>query len=212
MINIIVAYDSTDNEIGEFFLQCYYDLVQYFKNPEDYNIQWIDGDTLSRDNIEKSIRGFEENPFIFLAYSHGYDDSLECDEGAYVDINNSYFFGNSFFYTFSCKSGNELGPSLISQKCKNFIGYNDNASVILTDLPYFVECANSGIKCFFEKQNSLEAYKLMLDKYEEVVDRIKAQENIDDDIISTLTSNKNALILLPNNGQSVSIEEFILEG
>jgi hypothetical protein len=211
MINVIVAYDDIDRELGDFFRSCYYDLLQYFGNSKN-NIQWIDidGDNLSRSKIQEAVSSFEGQPFVCLAYSHGTEDALQCDEGIYIDRNNCYFFCNSFFYTFSCKAGKELGDLFVAHGCKNFVGYKDTASVILTAISYFVECANHGIKCFFENQNSLDTYHSMLDKYEEVVDRLREKGDMDSELISTLTSNKNALIMLPENNNSVSIEEFVV--
>ena len=96
MINVIVAYDDIDDEIGEFFLQCYYDLLQYFNSSEN-NIQWIGGDKLNQNNIQEIVSDFEGKPFICLAYSHGTEDALQCViddyKKAYVMANISELIG-----------------------------------------------------------------------------------------------------------------------
>jgi hypothetical protein len=206
MINVLIAYDNQDKDLGEFCLQCYYHVFQYFQNKNGYNPIFIDSNILTKKNIENTIANFDGNTFICLAYSHGTEDALCCDNENYVDLTNSYFFGNSFFYTFSCNSAKELGERLIDEGCKSFIGFENEALIVFEKVSHFVECANYGIIRFFEGENAVTAFNQMIDNYDETIDRLREEEDKEFPFIAELTKNRNALTFLGD--ENITIEYF----
>jgi hypothetical protein len=203
MINILLAYDDDENDyLGEFCRQCYYRLTQYFQHKENCKIIELDNNVLKKEHIENAISALDGNPFIFLAYSHGEKGCLNGIDD-YVDIQNCYFFNNSFFYTFSCSSGKELGERLITNGCHSFIGYDKVVYIIKSQESYFADCANYGIIRFLEGETSENALNRMLDNYELVIDKLIGERGIGFPVIAELVQNKNALVLLGRDNLSV---------
>ncbi len=210
MINILIAFDDWDNNLGDFFRGCYYDIYNYVRNNKFFKIIEIDGEHLDKKTIEKTITGFKQSSFLCLAYSHGADNVLVCKESSeeYINQSNSYFFGNSFFYTFSCDTGKKLGGLLLQNGCKTFIGYEDKVTSLNAYEVYFIECANYGIKQFFRGKTVLEVYNSMLDKYENVMDSISDHHPDKLVINAWLGRNKNAL-MPPLGDENLTIKDFI---
>jgi len=212
MIKVMVIFDDCDSSLGEFFTSFYYDLIPFFqKYKRHFELICIHGEDLDKQIIEKHISSFNQSPFLCLSYSHGIDHALLHDETRkeYINQHNSYFFGNSFFYTVSCKTGKELGTLLIQHGCQAFIGYKDEVHVAAFKEyeEYFMKCANYGIKQFFKGKTALDIYISMLDKYEEVMDLIP--ENHPDKLLinAWLGKNKNALVLLGD--ENSTIKDFV---
>lgn len=211
MIKVMVIFDDCDSSLGEFFTSFYYDLLQFFqKYKKHFAVTCINGENLDKQIIEDCITNFNQVPFLCLSYSHGIDRALLHDETRkeYINQHNSYFFGNSFFYTVSCKTGKELGKMLIQNGCKAFIGYEERIHIAAFkeyEL-YFMKCANYGIKQFFTGKTALEIYLRMIEKYDDVLDFVEKKHPDDFLLVAQLRRNRDALVLLGN--ESLTIKDF----
>ena len=168
-MRIILAYDDQDASLGTFFQACAQDITQYIQQHTSFQISSIDSNSLSMEAIDKEVTTMDE-PFLFLAYSHGIEDQLCCDNycrEAYVKTpGNTYLFSRSFFYTFSCKTAEILGEVLAQNQQMVYIGYTgvvegDN-DMIMNDL---VECTNYGVKLFLQGKSQYEVVSGMWEKY-----------------------------------------------
>ena len=138
---------------------------------------------------------FKNIPFIIIAYTHGNENSLVANGSRFITVDNdTSFFNNSFFYTNSCLSGKVLGPELIKQNCKVFIGYdstitafkNENSNISL-------KCDNIGILLFLTSDiTAYDAYFAMIKLYTQEYDKLLA--NGDPLSAGLLIQNREALV------------------
>lgn len=200
MINIILAYDDIDKGDEEnsgldfFFIACAHQAAKIF-NPSD-NILHVNGDNLNMKYINKTILEINNSKFLFVAYSHGLDDSLLCNNqnNAYVAANkNTHLFNNSLFYTWSCSCGKELGPDLIRKGCYTFIGYDDYIMAGTGEMEHFIRCANYGIKMLIAGKNTGDAFDNMIKEYTKTIDYF--DEICDTMLASFFRRNRDALMI-----------------
>lgn len=193
MINILLAFDEDDEEIGPFNRGCKEDYETYFTSSE-HNITYINSNSLNSLNIQ--VKTELLSSFIFVAYSHGEINKLFSKSGDYVsDTVNIKHFKNSFFYTVSCNTGIQLGNDLISNGCKCYFGYK---KLFNSWLGYkeFSECANYGLFKFIEGSNTNEVYEQMIIKYNSHIDNMYTEHFFQ---ASLLMENRNGLIKLGEN-------------
>lgn len=200
MINILLAFDEEDDEIGAFNRGCKEDYMD-FLNDTDNNIIDIGSNTLNSLNIQ--LRTEQLSSFIFVAYSHGEDYRLFSRSGDYIstEVNISYF-SNSFFYTVSCHTGSQLGNELIKNGCKCYFGYKNlfNSWLGYKD---FSECANYGFFRFLEGTLTDEIYNSMIEKYNIHIDRLYKDNFMQ---AALLMENRDGLVKL---GENIVINDLI---
>lgn len=122
MINLFLAFDDEDEDIGSFNQGCLEDCLDFFETTQlSSSLTYIKTRTLNSSNIELKLEGLSS--CVFVAYSHGQHDKLTSKGDAYVSIENIMLFKNSFFYTVSCNSGLILGNQLVDNGCHSFFGY-----------------------------------------------------------------------------------------
>lgn len=194
MTSTILAFDELDKVLGSFFQSCKEDLDSFFDKSD------IKPTFLNSNKLNDLAIGFvtQDIPsFVFGAYSHGGSDCLlKSASIPYVSRNNSANFKKSFFYTFSCSSGKELGTDLINNGCHCYIGYRDVIAIWSTYPKPFIECANHGLIQFFNGEESYTIINQMKNKYNEEIDNVYKEDFL---IASILKDNRDALILHGNN-------------
>ena len=191
MIKIILAYDEDNYTLGEYFAYCAFNISQYF-NDEQHGIIKITGRVLNSAYIDLELSKHENIPFLFIAYSHGTKHSLISDEEYLSNSSNLLPFQDSFFYTFSCSSGIELGMNLIDNGAKVFIGYKSDVYIITTYQQIFAECANEGMKYFLKGESVENSFLKMIEKHNDEIDNIYSKNFF---VASTIRQNRDSLIL-----------------
>lgn len=194
MANTILAFDELDKALGSFFQFCKENLDSFF-DTTNINPTFLNSNKL--DDLAIGLVTQDIPSFVFGAYSHGGNDCLlKSASTPYVSRTNSSNFNKSFFYTFSCSSGKELGADLIDKGCHCYIGYKDVVAIWNTYQGPFMECANYGLIQFFNGEESYSIINQMKNKYNEEIDNMYRQDFL---IASILKDNRDALILYGNN-------------
>jgi hypothetical protein len=198
MSNFLVVVDNLDRELGDYFFDSYFNLSECIDSIDNANIITLSDDNCDNVNINKTIKDFNSKPFLFIGISHGNESELLTSSSILVDSNNSMNFTNSFFYTAACLCGIELGPRLILEKCKCFIGYIKKVQIVSGHEASFIECENQGIEAFCKhSKTTKESFDSIVEKYNSAIDKYLTSSDINDVIIaSTLVSNKDSLIIL----------------
>jgi hypothetical protein len=198
MINTILAVDNEDSGLGSFFTECLQDIESFESEAKSLDI--VNSNALN--DLTISLKLTNITKFIFLAFSHGSDDSLVVKgSNPYISSTlNIKRFTDSFFYACACDTGKVLGQTLINNGCASFIGYNDKFTVWGYNTRPFVECANYGYKLFLQGHDIGTIITMMKMKYDEHID------NYNNDIFGAadLLSNKNALVAYGNHQLNIA--------
>ena len=201
MINILLAHDNEDKILGTFFEQCA-SLSKNILLPIAQIVE-LDSNSLNKETVENTISQFAQNPFLFIAYSHGINDALIQDNERYVSVENTYFFATSFVYTFSCHTAKELGETLINQGCHAFIGYENEVVSVVDYDTLFAECAIYGLERFAAGETTSIIWEQMQDNYTQIIDGIDSLSG-DFWVLYNLRKNRDALILLGNENITIN--------
>lgn len=168
MIELLIAYDDLDEELGEYFEACKDYLIPIIqaevKSGSDYSINEIDTKNCNSAYLDIKFKDFAKLPFIFIGYTHGNKDALIVDGNTFVGIDRgNQNLRNSFFYTSSCLSGANLGKELVRQGCRVFFGYDEPVVAFKNELQDLsIQCDNIGLILFLtEKITAFEAYNKM---------------------------------------------------
>lgn len=205
MISVNIAYDDKDSGLGDFFLRCKQDLIDYLEanNGGGYTVDEIHTERCNEVYIQQRISVLNTNNFLFVAYSHGDTDCLTVGGTAYIHLDsNAHLFSNSFFYAVACSVGARLGQNLIDRGCHVFIGYKDTFYILNRQLQLAINCANIGIKMFLSGRSVREAFELIEKFYNQEIDKLVAFNDIM--AAGMLASNKNALVLFGNNDLTIN--------
>ena len=200
MANTIIVVDEADSKLGSFFQICLDDLNVFFNN---INIQPTLLNSVRLNELSVQLTTLPLETFVFGAYSHGGKNCLVKANASYVSttINNTCF-NNSFFYTFSCSSGYELGENLIENGCLCFIGYNKIISIWSTYINPFFVCANYGLNLFYNGINTFQIVEQMKEQYNHEIDTLYTKDFF---IASILRENRDALV---RHGENISINHL----
>ena len=201
MINILLAHDNKDEILGVSFEQCA-SLSKNILLPIAQIVE-LDSNSLNKETVENTISQFDQHPFLFIAYSHGKDDALEQGYERYVSVENAYFFGTSFVYTFACYTANELGNALIAQNCHTFIGYDKEVRSVIEYHNIFAQCAVYGLERFIAGETTGMIWEEMRNNYTQTIDSIDAYAG-DFTVLYNLRKNRDALILLGNTNTTIN--------
>jgi len=199
MIRVLVAYDQNCS-IGQYFEDCKNNIIDFFNGLEDLEKTYTEIPS-ARCNvayIDMTLPLLKPQPFIFIAYTHGLNDSLRCGGTHYVSLANSHHFEHSLFYSTACLIGKELAPDLINKGCKAFIGFEEESETPEDASSYkqmFIECDNFGIKYLVSCDSTVgEAYEAMLNNYTNKIDYLT---NVGDPLFaSILRVNRDALVCM----------------
>lgn len=211
MLDVILTYDDTD--IGSedmpgldcFFEACALDFVEEVFDINATQITEVAGKQLSLNSIN-SILDSKNQPFLLVAYSHGSNDSLLCNNQTNYYIRsgiNDDKFPNCIFYTWSCFTGIQLGKTLIQNNCRAFIGYEGTIIAGTGEIESFIESANSGIKLLVDGKNIKQVLSGMYGKYNELIDYLE-NEKQDYFIASLLRRNRDELVYYGDENMTIS--------
>lgn len=194
MTKTVMVFDELDDDLGPFFLYCKENL-EVILNEKNITPNLLDSNKLNELSVQLVTTTLTN--FIFGAYSHGGKNCLVRSNNPYVSTTiNIDCFKNSFFYTFSCSSGYELGSNLVENGCLCFIGYDNIVSIWSTYLRPFMECANYGLIQFFNGESTFSILSQMKEKYNIEIDSIYEDNFM---IASILRENRDALVLHGND-------------
>lgn len=202
MINIIIAYDNQDANLGIYHTECKNDIINLISEHIPFlNLtSEISSPQCNVAYIDINIPTLKPQPFIFIAYTHGKKDGLVCNGNSYVATTNSHHFENSLFYSTACLIGKELGPDLIDKRCKAFIGFKEESEVFANEeyRNTFINCDNYAIKMLLTSNATVgEAFNSMKNHHTSIIDHLlEIGEN--PLYIGALTANRDALICLGN--------------
>ena len=201
MIDIILAFDNLNTRGGQFISECLDDINVFFST-KTYNVQTLTSHDINAKNIHDCTINLTS--LIFVPYCHGNDSCLgNINSDVFVSTTvNIKNFSNSFFYTFSCSSGINLGQELIDNNCKCFFGYNKTIYNI-NGYSQFKECANLGLFLFVDGYDTDTILIEMKKKYTEKVFELS---KIDFFSAAYLRSNKDSLIKI---GKNITIDNLI---
>src|SRR3989338_7451 len=168
MINVLIAYDDTDDKLGGYFCRCKDHLTVTLQGEiEDGRLltsHEIAGVNCRLGYIEITHESLKEKPFIMVVYSHGVEDAVVSHGTAFIKAgNDNSFYQDSFFYTNSCLSGKKLGRDLITQNCKAFIGYEQSVFAFKEENENIsINCDNLGLTAFLTTDiTAFDAYTQM---------------------------------------------------
>ena len=164
MTTFYIAFDELDAKLGTYFLQSKDDIVNFISdNYPNFSMTMIPSELCNENHINEIFNNLEDSKFIFLAYSHGNNDSLHGQNSWYIRTpQNISSFKNTFFYSMACNTGKQLGFDLVHSGCSAFIGYSSTAYAALTEeRNTFIQCDNFGFKEFLHGKTVDEAFKGM---------------------------------------------------
>lgn len=201
MINVLLAFDTANPRGGSFMSECLIDIQNYFSGKK-HSLTLIESSDMTSQYIHD--RTVNLPSFIFVPYCHGNHVCLannipEAFISTTINITN---FSNSFFYTFSCKSGHTLGNELINNGCQCFFGYK-NTIYSFAGFKCFSDCANYGLFLFVNGMSSDDVYNDMITFYNNQIDQLYIINPV---VASHLRANRDALVKIGNN---INIDELI---
>ncbi len=210
MNNLLIIYDDEDAKMGSYFESSHQDLNDKLNSIPHINLQSLSTEQCLSNPIEHHISTLGGKPFVFIAYSHGDDDSIYISDNTYIHSQNAYFFAETLFYSCCCLTARKLGSKLREQGCRIFIGYNTTITSVADETdPYFQQCENSFIQNFLTTDNTIqESLKYMYKKYNDM--RLFLLENYDSFTASTLENNLTAFeILCDDDDRNLTRTSFI---
>lgn len=154
MIRILIASDDEDVKLGNYFKLCKKDMLAVFdaeiKDGKLLEVNNIPSQNCNNAYLTIKFAELKEIPFLWISFSHGNEKSIKFNGSALIDAgDDNSLFTNTFFYTNSCLSGKYLGPDLIKQKCKVFIGYDNSVIAFKNDnQDISLKCDTIGITSF----------------------------------------------------------------
>lgn len=196
MPRLLIAYDSADHQMGDYFLSCRHDICAHAGTCDGFLIDELDSEH-DDSHLQQYISAYSEQPFIFVAYAHGCSDAVLLSGTPLVHNQNTYFFGKSLFYTCACDTGVSLSKDLRAHNCYAFVGFKDESKLPPRATDYenvFMSCENYGLKQFMRGGISIgESFEKMRTMYS-------------DQAISLLSTNALAAALLLENGNALHLD------
>jgi hypothetical protein len=199
MIKVIIAFDEKDEKLGVYFEKCS-ESVKALLDKDLHDFQLWPSQSLNPVIFDIKSVNLESKAFLFIAYSHGTEYSLIAPE-EFVHSGNLNVFRDTFFYTFSCLAGSKLGPELINNGCKSFIGYHSEVHIIVGYLNEFEFCTNAGIYAFIDKKTSWESYEAIINAYNSQIDSTYMSNFI---VASTMRNNRDSLVFYGDKSLNIT--------
>lgn len=166
-MHTIIAFDDSNNDCKLMFQGCADSTRQILvNNNKPYTL--ITASDLNKFHVKKTVMEQSRAECMFVAYSHGNNDSLSCSNcnEPYLSTNiNAEIFEDKIIYTYSCKSGKELGYVLCGNKAKGYIGYTEEVCHSWKNIDTFIDCATFGLNAIIEGRSLIECIQEMKEKY-----------------------------------------------
>ena len=197
MANLLMIYDNEDEKMGYYFEASHQDINDRLVNHlTNINLHSLNTEQCLANPIEHYISAFNANPFIFIAYSHGWDDAIDIGGNQYINPKNAYFFTETLFYACSCLTAKTLGGHLRNQGCRVFMGFNTIITSVYNETDtVFQECENTFILHFLTTNATIqESLKYMYKKYGQSQSFLR--EHYDTFTASTLGANLSSFEIL----------------
>lgn len=199
MINTVIAYDDNDQELGDYFEECFQSLNIYLSQIDDVKLFHLTGLECTEDNLIETINLFDEDKFVFVALTHGNDAQLLTDNDILVDLENIDHLKLSLFYTTACDSAIKLGPKLIQNDCLSYVGYNQISFSTYEDYnQIYINCETYCLREFLNSNLTLEnCFNNMLEYFDQQIGLL----SIDNDeilVAMELINNRDAFRILGN--------------
>lgn len=204
MVNLVIAFDDNDFELGSFFEDSFLHINNSIDTAKFSLIQ-ISGHDCNHLNIVEKISPLNPNSFVFVGYSHGNEDELVASDD-YVGRDFGLFI-NSFLYTTACCSASGLGPNLIQNGTRCFVGCTKNSCASNDDFhDVYILCENHCIREFLNSektiQQTFDEMKLLFD------DKIDEMFNLGEiQVAMELLDNKDCMVALGNT--LLTINDFV---
>ncbi len=179
MIRVLIASDDSDTKLGEYFKACKEDLIAVINAEIEAQkpLEVEDIPSRNSNNAYLNIKyvDFKEIPFLWASFSHGNENSVKFNGTALISTgDDNSLFANTLFYTNSCLSGKFLGPDLISQNCRTFIGYDQSIVAFKNDYREIsLKCDTIGIISFLTSDiTAIVAFKQIIQYYTQQANRL----------------------------------------
>jgi len=200
MINILIAFDDNDPELGDYFEISFNDLNKGLSNTVGVIVQSIRGLNCTEEFVLNLINSFDENSFGFVGLSHGNESQLLTDNDVYVDADNLSHFKETLFYSTACSSAIELEAELVKNGCYSYVGFNKDSSATFEDFyDIYTECENYCLKEFLNSDNTIkQSFDNMLAYFDEQIIRLLEQHDDEILVAMELIGNKDSFVLLGN--------------
>jgi hypothetical protein len=207
MINILVACDDWDVNLGEYLGDTFYKLCEscdLFNSK--FHTDLVDTESYLNYTIDSKIKAFNSKPFLFLGLAHGNDDAIFIKDDELINEGNSNLFKDSFFYAISCCTAKILGDILIKEGCRTYIGYNDSVNIILLHQDIFRDCQTHGFERFIKDNlSSHDSFSQMIDKYNTEIDDLYPTDSV---TAGYLLANREALEI--KGDQNCLLSDFVI--
>lgn len=207
MINLLVACDDWDVNLGEYLGDTFYklcDSCDLFNN--NFCTDLIDTESYLKYPIDSKINSYNSSPFLFIALAHGNDDAIFIKDDEIINEANSALFKDSFFYAISCYTAKSLGDALIKEGCKTYIGYSDAVIISLLHEDIFRDCQTHGIERFINNNlSSSNSFSQMITKYNTEIDNLYPTDAV---TAGYLLANREALEI--KGDQNCLLVDFIV--
>lgn len=188
---VYIAFDDADKNLGHFFQSCADEVRQAIVDNK-LVYESIGADRLTKETVNSYTGGADE--YVFCAFSHGSDKALLCKGKPYIEVNDNVCnFYSSIFFTFACHTAKGIGKEFEDAYVLGYVGYKDEAWVVLGHEDVFVKCATSGLLSYLRGNTLKQSYKDMVDEYDRHIRTGKV--NL---ISSYLLKNKQALVAIIN--------------
>lgn len=137
-----------------------------------------------------------DQPFVFIAYTHGSENGLVVNGNSFVSRNNSHYFKDSLFYSTACLVGKGLAMDLIGEGCKAFVGFSEESEVFAKShiRKIFIDCDNYALKMFLTTNATIgDSVKAAKQYYSSKIDKLlEFKENVL--FVSALVNSRDSLI------------------
>lgn len=199
-MNIIIAYDEKDTNLGDYFLACK-ENIEGILTQQDITPKLVSAKQCNMIYVDEVALPKNGEAFIFVAYSHGTEDgkSLIAEGEKYIVTGeNTQNFKNALFYTNACAVGAVLGKKWLNNEFGAFIGYNESVRILLGFKEISLELDNFGIIYFLTEECTIyEAFLKMEDKYIERIQKMRKdwKEAL---FVADLEDAKNSLVFYGN--------------
>ncbi len=186
-MSVIIAYDSTDSEMHNFFTSCADEIKQICVN-NGVNFTAYTQPNLSGKTIMEQI----VNNKICSISAHGYNSGISVDDEDIISTKTTnYNLNGKALFAISCDCGQDLRPELKRIGLKLFVGY-DKKLMTQGDLDPFVKCVTKGIDSFLQGCTVEESKTEMMKCFDQTISELET--NDDFNAVVALEHDQKALV------------------